>query len=82
MVTSMKAKWQSNEEEGGTSQLPIVEVISKVVEEGYHVTRTEAEHESNVEEVMSATVRAQVPFHLCNIMKYLIYFQFVRYMMV
>ena len=90
MMTRMKAKWQSNEEEGGTSQLPIVEdlqeilaeVISKVVEEGYHVTRTEAEHESNVEEVLSASVRAQVPFHPCNIMKYLIYFQFVRYMMV
>ena len=57
MMTRMKAKWQSNEEEGGTSQLP----------------------KSNVKEVMSASVRAQVPFHLRNLIKYLIFCQFVRY---
>ena len=62
------------------------EVKSKVVEEaegkqgGCHVTRTETEYKSNLEEVLSSSVRAQVPFHLFNIIKYLIYFQFVRYM--
>lgn len=84
-MARMKTQWRSNEEEGGTSQLPIVgdlqeilaEVISKVVEEaegkqgGCHVT--EAEHESNVKEVLSASIKAQVPFHLCNLIKYLIH---------
>ena len=93
MMARMKAKWLNNEEEGGSSNLPIVddlqemlaEVISKVVEEdegkhgGRHVTRTEAEHKSNVEEALSASVRAQVSFHLCNLIKYLIFCQFVRY---
>ena len=93
-MARMKAKWQNNEEEGGLSQLPIVEdfqemlaeVINNVVEEaeseqgGCHVTRTEAEHKSNLKEVLSASSGAQVPFHLDNLMKYLIYFQYVRYM--
>ena len=92
-MARMKAKWLNNEEEGVTSNLPIVddlqemlaEVINNVVEEaeseqgGCHVTRTEAEHKSNVKEVLSASSGAQVPFHLHNLIKYLTYFQFVRY---
>ena len=62
-----------------------VEEGSKVVEEakgkqgGCHVTGTETENESNVKEVLSASIKEQVPVHIFNLIKYLIYFQFVRY---
>ena len=90
-MARMKTKWQSNEEEGGTSQLPIVEellseIISNMVEEaegkqgGCYVTRTEPGHKSNEKRVRSASLRPQVPLHICNLIKYLVYFQFVRYM--
>ena len=69
MKERMRGKLGNTEEEG-----------SKVVEEaegrqgGCHVTRTEQENKSNVKEVLSASVRVQVPFHLFNLIKYLIYF--------
>ena len=61
------------------------EVICKVVEDAKakggscQVTRTEAEHEGNKKEDLSVSVAAQVLFHLYNIIKYLVYFWFVRY---
>ena len=71
----MRGKLESKEEEG----LKVVEE-AKGKQGGCHVTRTETEHKSNVKEVLSTSVRVQVPFHLFNLIKYLIYFQFVRYM--
>ena len=94
MITKMKSKWKSKGEEGSSFQLPIVEdlhkmldeVICKVVEDdeakrggSCQVTRIEAEHEGNKKEDLSVSVAAQVLFHLYNIIKYLVYFWFVRY---
>ena len=84
-MARMKAKLKSKEEEGVTTSQPTVvkdmqkmldEVLSKVVEEAEvqgscQATRTEAEHDGNVKEDMSSSARAQVLFHVCNIIKYL-----------
>ena len=73
----MRGKLGNKEEEG----LNVVEE-AKGKQGGCHVTRTEQEKKSNLKEILSASVRVQVPFHLFNLIKYLIYFQFVRYMKV
>ena len=83
MMARMKAKWKSKEDERVTSQSTIVEdfqkmlgeVISKVVEDA-EVMRSVLE--GNEKEDLSASVTSQVLFHLCNFIKYLIYFWFVR----
>ena len=87
MKERMRGILGNKKEEGSPSQHSIVEdqqeilakVTSKVVEDSKEkhggsckVTKTEADSKSNEQEVLSASVTAQVLSYLCNLVRYLI----------